>query len=368
MSMKLEFGAPEDVGMDPSRLSFLKELTMRWMNKGAFPGAVYLIARKGVVVAYEALGHAVKTPFTREMRKDTIFDMASLTKVMATATSIMTLVERGYISLKERVIDYFPDAKWRHKQITIWHLLTHTSGLPPFKPVHKLGRDGIIKAILNSEQLVEPGKRVIYSDLGYILLAEIVKEVSKKPLDVYSSENIFIPLGMKDTMFNPPEHLKDRIAATEFCKWRERVLIGEVHDERAYALGGVAGHAGLFSTALDAAIFAQMFLNLGKYDHVRVLSPSTVKKMTKNHTKGMGARRGLGWLLNSRGVTSSGDLLSTKAYGHTGFTGTSLWIDPKLKLIVVLLTNRVHPTRENEMILRFRPLFHNVVAGSILKR
>ncbi|RLG50842.1 MAG: hypothetical protein DRO00_08110 [Thermoproteota archaeon] len=366
--MKLEYGSPEDVGMDPARLNYLKELTMKWINKRAFPGAVYLIARKGVIVAHEAFGHAVKTPFTREMTKETIFDMASLTKVMATATSIMTLVERGALTLKEKVVDYFPEAKWRYKEVTLWHLITHTSGLPPFKPVHKLGREGIIKAILDSEQLCEPGKRVIYSDLGYILLGEIVKEVSGKPLDVYSRENIFLPLGMEDTMFNPPEHLKERIAATELCKWRGRVLIGEVHDERAYALGGVAGHAGLFSKALDAAIFAQMFLNLGKYDHVRVLSPLTVKKMTKNHTKGLGARRGLGWLINSRGVASSGDLLSTKAYGHTGFTGTSVWVDPKLKLLVVLLTNRVHPTRENEMILRFRPLFHNAVAGAIVKR
>jgi len=368
MIMKLEYGSPEDVGMDPSRLNHVRELTAKWINNEAFPGAVYLIARKGVIVAHEALGYAVKTPFTREMTKNTIFDMASLTKVMATATSIMVLVEKGVLTLKERVADYFPEIKWRYKEVTLWHLLTHTSGLPPFKPVHKLGKEGIIKAILDSEQLCEPGKRVIYSDLGYILLGEIVKGVSGKPLDVFSRENIFLPLGMEDTMFNPPEHLKERIAATEFCKWRDRVLIGEVHDERAYALGGVAGHAGLFSKAFDAAIFAQMFLNLGKYNNVRVLSPPTVKKMTKNHTKGMGYRRGLGWLINSRGVTSSGDLLSTKAYGHTGFTGTSIWIDPKLKLLVVLLTNRVHPTRENEMLLKFRPLFHNAVVGAIVKR
>lgn len=365
MSRKLEFGSAEDVGMDARRISYLKELTREWIARGAFPGAVYLIARKGVIVAHEALGHAVKTPFEREIRKDTIFDMASLTKVMATATSIMTLVERGRISLQERVVDFFPGVKWRHKDVTLWHLLTHTSGLPPFKPIHRLGREGIIRAILESEQLSKPGERVIYSDLGYILLGEIVKEVSGKSLDVYAREEIFGPLGMEDTMFNPPDHLRERIAATEFCKWRGRVLIGEVHDERAYALGGVAGHAGLFSKAYDVAVFAQMFLNMGEYGGVRVLSPAAVREMTRDHTAGLGASRGLGWVINSKNVTSSGDLLSKSAYGHTGFTGTSLWIDPELELLVVLLTNRVHPTRENELLLSFRPLFHNVVAGAL---
>ncbi len=366
--MKLEYGSPEEARMDPSRIGNLKELTAKWIEKGAFPGAVYLIARKGVIVAHEALGHAVKVPYLRKMRKDTIFDLASLTKVMATATSVMILAERGHLTLKERVLEFFPQAKWRYRGITIWHLLTHTSGLPPYKPIYKLDREEIIRTILSSEQLCKPGRMVIYSDLGYILLGEIVRKVSGRSLNDFSRENIFEPLGMKDTMFNPPDHLKERMAATELCSWRGRVLIGEVHDEVAFALGGVAGHAGLFSKALDCAIFAQMFLNQGKYGDIRILSPVTVRKMTKNQTKGLGKRRGLGWLLNSKWVLSCGDLMSPRTYGHTGFTGTSIWIDPRLKLLVVLLTNRVHPTRENEMILRFRALFHNAVVGSIVKR
>lgn len=236
-----------------------------------------------------------------------------------------------------------------------------------------MGKEGILELICSdrwplASPVSEPGERVIYSDLGYILCGVAIEEIAGGGLDSLASEWIFEPLGMKDTMFNPPASLTERIAATEDDPRRGGVLVGKVHDENAWAMGGVSGHAGLFSTAADLAIYAQMLLNGGHYGDKRVLSSRSVELMVSPQTEGLNERRGLGWLLQGESTVTAGDLLSKLAFGHTGFTGTSLWIDPRVDLIAVLLTNRVHPSRERGKgeISRIRALVNNISAGAII--
>ncbi len=337
-----------------------------------FPGGVLLIARKGVIAFHESYGKAQIIPIDRIMQKDMIFDLASLTKSLATSIIIMRLVEDGLINLKQRISTIFDEMGKDEikREITIWHLLTHTSGLPAWEPFYMglKGKNEIIKAALNAFPSNKPGEKHTYSDLGYIILTGIAEQVTGKNFEDLFKEYVANPLELKDTMFNPPEHLRSRIAATELCKWRGEVLVGLVHDENAYAMGGVSGHAGLFSTAFEVAKIAQMMLNYGTYGSKEILSKSSVLIMIKNHVKDLGAGYGLGWMINDApNGTSAGDLFSNKSFGHTGFTGTSVWIDPEKELIAVLLTNRVHPTRENTKLIELRPKIHNAIAATIAR-
>lgn len=330
------------------------------VDEGAFPGAVALVGKGNRIVAKEAFGYAMVVPEKKEMKIETIFDLASLTKPIATATSIMILVDRGLLRLNDPVTLLIPEFGKNGKEgITIRQLLTHTSGLPDWEPFYEYcsSYDEVISAVCNVSLRYKPGEEYLYSDLGYMTLGEIVRIVSGERLDVFAHNNIFEPLGMKDTMFNPQS--KDRCAATELCPWRNRAIVGEVHDENAYAMGGVSGHAGLFSTAEDLFIFAQMMLNEGQYRGKRILSPYAVRAMTQTQND-----YDLGWMTKSES-SSDGDLLSDRSYGHTGFTGTSIWIDPEAGLTIILLTNRVHPTRENNAHIRIRALFANAAAGEL---
>jgi len=367
----LRYDRAQNVGMDPSVIKEASDLMRGAILENAFPGATFLIARKGVIVTHEAYGNAISTPpeTSRPMKLDTIFDMGSITKPVATATSLMILLERGKVTLSDTVSHYVPEYTGGKKEGTTLHdLLTHASGLPAWKPLYEVckGREDFLREICRMDLEYQPGEKVVYSCLGFILLTFVLEKVMGEGLGSFARREVFLPLGMKDTMFNPPMALRDRMAATERCKWRGRLLMGEVHDENAFGMGGVSGNAGLFSTALDLAIFAQAFLNGGEYGGARVLSPISVKLMTENHTKKLDEPRGIGWALKSKSGSSAGDLLSDSSFGHTGFPGTSLWIDPANELIVVLLTNRVHPTRENDAILRVRSPFHNVIASSIV--
>ena len=359
---------PEKHGFDPERLALVNRLVQRLVEVGCFPGAVLLVARRGRVAHFKACGYAQLYPERRPMTPDAVFDLASLTKVVATTPIVLRLAEMGELSLDDPVSLYFPAfSDGSKKRVTIWHLLTHTSGLPAYAPLYSLlGRKeeayGYI-AGLNLEY--EPGTKVVYSDLGFILLGRIAELVADKPLDELARKLVFEPLGMRETAFNPPPELRERAAATEYCRLRRRIPKGEVHDENTWFMGGVAGHAGLFSTARDLALYAQMWLGMGALGGARVLSPATVELATRNHTQGLNECRGLGWALNCR-PCSCGDLMSPRAYGHTGFTGISLWIDPTYELFVILLTNRVHPTRENQCLLRARRLIHNAVIASLV--
>ena len=363
-------GRPEDVGMSSERLEWAKQVIGDSITRSYIPGAVMVAGRKGTVVLYEAYGVAQRTQGTRPMEKETLFDLASVTKIF-TATAVMVLVEEGKLRLDDPVKDFIPAFAQKGKQdITIRQLLTHTSGLPAWAALYRevKNKDEMYAKISAMELENPPGTEYVYSDLGYIMLGAVVEKASGKPLDQFIKERITGPLGMEHTFYNPGPEWKDKVAATEYDgTFRRRLIAGEVHDENAWAMGGVSGHAGLFSTAADMARFAQMFLNYGSYGDVQILSPATVVLMTTNHTLEVGVRHGLGWDLKSSEYSSAGDLFSLNSYGHTGFTGTSIWIDPTLQLFSVLLTNRVHPSRSNTRITWVRPHFHNPVAAAIVR-
>ncbi|MDI7248206.1 MAG: serine hydrolase domain-containing protein [Bacillota bacterium] len=335
---------------------------------GEIPGAAWAFGTGSGIVGWGACGFAMVHPEKRPMRPDTLFDLASVTKCVATATATMLLIERGMMRLDDPVAEFIPGfAESGKENVTIRHLLTHTSGLPAWADLYLRASSpqDMIAGISKMPLEHEPGSKVVYSCLGFIILGEVVGRVAGRPMDALLADEVFAPLGMADTCFNPPEAARGRAAATENCKWRGRVLVGEVHDENAFAMGGVSGNAGLFSTARDLAVFCQMLLGEGSLGGVRVLSPATVRAMTRDHTGArLGECRGLGWAVRGDGVVSSaGDLMSPRAFGHTGFTGTSIWIDPELDIFAVLLTNRVHFGRDNESHIRLRPRFHNVVVS-----
>lgn len=343
-------GTPEQAHLSSSTITLAYEAIQEGLRLGKAPGAVCVIAKDGVALPIRAFGYAEITPTKRKMTTSTMFDLASLTKMVATTTAVMMLVEQGSISLDDPVVKYLPEFGAHGKDtITIRHLITHTSGLPAWKRLYSehRGREAFYKAICDTELQNPVGTRNVYSDLGFITLGLLVEKVSGTDLNTFTRKHIFGPLKMNDTMFNPPEALKFRCAATEIVPWLNRLMVGEVHDENANAMGGVAGHAGLFSTAHDLAIFCQMLVNGGEYGGVRILKPETIDQFsTPQLARSISASQGLGWRLGGRRMGGTGGL-GPGSFGHTGFTGTCIWINPRLKLFAILLTNAVHPKREN---------------------
>src|SRR5262245_26705670 len=296
----LPTSAPTAVGMSPSHLAYLDEIVEAEIAKKQAPGAVVIVGRQGKIVWRRAYGNRALEPQPEPMTVDTIFDIASLTKVVATATSMMILVERGLVRLGDPVSRYIPEfGEMGKRNITVEQLLTHRSGLIPDNDIkdYEQGPEEAMRNVWKLAPLAEPGSKFIYSDVNYIVLAELVKRLSGKPIDQFAAENIYRPLGMKDTGYKPDASLISRIAPTE--KRGDKWMRGEVHDPRAYLLGGVAGHAGLFSTADDLAAYCQMILNRGEFQGARVLSPMGVARMTEARPTGGnavdGAARGIGW-------------------------------------------------------------------------
>lgn len=343
----------------------------RFVDEGKLCGAVLLVGYEGEEYGPVAYGWAQVEPENekRPMREDTIFDMASCSKVMGTTTAALMLLDRGEIRLDDPVSLFVPEWKGEGKEkVRLRHLLTHTSGLPAWKDLHSRGQGPaeVIAEICSMPLEYRTGEHVVYSCLGFILLGEIIQRVRGQRLDEFLAEEVFEPLAMPDTMYCPPASLRPRIAATEIKPDRSGVLVGEVHDENARAMQGVSGNAGLFSTARDAGRFCRMYLQGGTLEGVRILSPAVIEAAIRSYTAGLEEERGLGWLLRGDGrFSSAGDLMSPFAYGHTGFTGTSIWIDPERDLYVILLTNRVHPYRDNDSHIRLRPLVANAVVGAL---
>jgi len=337
--------APAAVGMSAARLQKVDRVVARAIRAGGFPGGAVVIGRGGATVMEKGFGNlrwSGKSPVVPER---TIYDLASLTKVVATTTAIMILYDQGKIHLDDPASKFIPAfAGGAKDDITIQMLLEHRSGLPAGRDLWRvaLTPDEARQATIDTPLECNPGQCYIYSDLGADILGFVVEAASGQKLDAFMGEHVFKPLGMEDTFFRPHWTLRDRIAPTELTPPRGYPLRGEVHDENAFALGGVAGHAGLFSTASDLAVFAQMMLNGGEYNGVRILSDSAVALFTAR-TAGR-EKRALGWDMCDHDG-SCGKYLSKHAYGHTGFTGTSLWIDPDKDLFVILLTNRVHAAR-----------------------
>jgi beta-N-acetylhexosaminidase len=342
----------------------------------AFPGATLAVGYKGKV-AIHAFGNLSYDANAPAVDVRTMYDIASLTKVVATTTLVAKLAEGDFpvpLDLDAKVERYLPewvagppgqDLEWRHK-VTVRHLLTHTSGLPPFKEYWRTSKSKqeTLTRIFAEPLDYEPGTKEVYSDLGIILMAEIIERLTGRSLDDLARTYIFSPLGMKDTTFRPAKNLWPWIAPTEFDRnLRNRLVQGEVHDENAFTMGGVSGHAGLFSTAPDLAAFCQMLLNGGVYAHSRILKRATIAQFTAPQSLSNGTRT-LGWAVPTEG-SSSGHYFSTHSFGHTGFTGTSIWIDSDRQLFVVLLTNRVNPTRENQKIAQVRPALHDAVMQAL---
>lgn len=332
------------VGMSAERLETIDRILSRGITAGGYPGASVVVGRRGFSVFEKGYGRLGWTKASAAVLPDeSIYDLASLTKVVGTATAAMILWDEGRLDLDAPVSRYLPSFSGGQKdEVTIRHLLTHTSGLPAGRDLRRLASSPWeARSVVTATPLAcRPGACQVYSDLGADVLGFAVEAIAGQGLDGFLAERVFTPLGMNDTRFRPSDADRDRIAPTEVSSRRGYPLVGEVHDENAFALGGVAGHAGLFSTAADLSIFAQMMLNRGTYEGVRIVSDSAVERFTKR-TSGT---RALGWD-TSDGEGAAGVHMGANAYGHTGFTGTSLWIDPDRDLFVVLLTNRVHAPR-----------------------
>jgi len=466
-SRLLEYGVPEMVGMSSERLSLLDGVVSRAIEARETSGAVVLVARRGKIVYERAFGYRAVVPEKEAMTTDTIFDLASLTKCVATASAVMKLVEDGKLRLGDPVKKFIPEwaaskeekayqtelskvRRWiragvlqlapemqvsqnlettqskklvtgrenpkevwarlvqkgllkilqraleeqltlalpDREAVTVRHLLTHTSGLDPYDNYYLKfpqgnARQQIIQDIARRPLQAPPGETFVYSDLGYITLGEIVERVSGTDLNTFCRKAIYEPLGMHDTMFNPPYSLLSRIAPTE---WRipaeqtssgkkdskavqrpqKYMIRGEVHDGNAFVQNGISGHAGLFSTAHDLGIFAQMLLNAGQYGNVRIFSPLTVRAMISDQARLKdGTKRGYGWDIASGYSSQRGDIFST-GFGHTGWTGTSLWVVPEEELIIIVLTSRCHPDGTGD-VGPLRAKIANVVASSIVE-
>lgn len=402
--------APQEAGFDVDGLACVDAVMHSGLD-AVFPAAVLLLARRGGVVFHRAYGTLDPETRRRPTQMDSLFDLASVTKLF-TATAFMTLVEAGCVALDTPVADVltefdglrsigptedpltktmvpahpaFAGQKVDAQQVTFWHLLTHTSGLAAWRSLyrengeqgegvplpHQIAAEKRARRVAAIHDLYgfayPPGQRMVYSDLGIILLGEAVARLARATLDASVHRAVLRPLGLSRTFYNPLALgiSPAEIVPTEFCAWRERRCVGEVHDENAASLGGVAGHAGLFSTAWEVAVLGQTYLNGGGYGGTRILAPETVAEMTRVQVNLEDNPRGLGWLQPSRGWSSSGRRFGPGSYGHTGFTGTSLWIDPGRELMVVLLTNRVYYGRDPAGITDFRPQLHDTVVEAI---
>ena len=353
------------------------EILQSGVERRAFPGAVLAIGhqRREVILSAGTLSYSPEAP---QATPETIYDLASLTKVVATTAAAMILVDRGLLDLDRPVAGFLPDfwqpfdtgvdPLWSVRgEVTVRHLLAHTAGLPAYEKFYLRAREKshVLEEALTLPLEEFPGRKTVYSDIGFILLGEILERVSQEKLDALCEREIFSPLQMRETRFNPPPDLRGRIAPTERDEsFRKRLIHGEVHDENAWVMGGVAGHAGLFGTAGDLARFCQMMLAEGRLDNTRLIRTATVQEFTRPRPAAEDPTRALGW--DQPGESPScGRYFSPSSYGHLGFTGTSVWMDPEKSLFVILLTNRVHPSRSNEAIRALRPLVHDAVAAAL---
>ncbi len=384
VAAQLPAALPASQGFSAERLARMDAVIAESIAKKELPGAVVLVGRHGKIVWRKTYGARALEPQREAMTADTIFDLASLTKVVATTTSIMMLIEQGKVRLNDPVVQFIPEMKGEGRDaITIEQLMTHMSGFAPDFDLRDrwTGYDEAMKRLYREPLRNPPGTRFVYSDINYIALGEVVHRTSGLMLDEFARQNIFTPLGMRDTGFHPDVKLKSRIAPTEKRRGQmnylgdsgadagsegEQWLRGQVHDPTSFRMNGVAGHAGLFSSADDLAIFCQMLLNGGAYGNTRILSPMTIATMTQPHAVSeSGAARGLGWDVASSFSSNKGDLFPLGSFGHTGFTGTSIWIDPTSDTFVVFLSNRVHPDGKGD-VAALRGRVASIIASSIV--
>lgn len=358
---------PATAGFDPAKLRRVDSIVYAGIGDSAFSAAQLAIVKDGELVWEKSYGTYSYAPGSREINGNALFDLASVTKVVATTSAVMKLYDEGLLRLDDPVSRFFPSFLGGEKgKITIRHLLLHRGGFPPFRRFWEFCADSaaMVDSVFGTPLVAAPGDTTIYSDLGFITLGKIVEKVSGKSLSAFVQDEFFVPLRMRNTMYQPPPEFRWRAVATEYDSvWRKKLVQGTVHDENAEFLGGVSGHAGLFSTAGDLAVFVQMLINGGVYDGRLYLRDSTIASFVGSRRDGQ--ERWLGWDMKSPKGSSAGTLFSPSSFGHTGFTGTSIWIDPERRLGVIFLTNRVHPTRANTRLFRIRPRLHDTIIGAL---
>ena len=342
------------------------------IKQRAFPGAALAVTHRGSLIASQGFGNFTYDEGAPPIQAETVFDLASVTKVIATTAVAMLLYERGGLRLDAPLSSFLPEfvslapqdqQAWR-EAVTIRMLLAHTSGLPAYEKLFlsAQSREALVNAALATPMTMAPGTRAEYSDIGFILLSDALAREADLALDLFAQRNIFAPLGMTRTRFNPPQEWKAAIPPTEDDQaFRKRVIQGEVNDENASVMGGVAGHAGVFSTAPDVARFAECMLRGG----APLFKAARVKLFTRREEMPAGTSRALGWDTPSPPESSAGTRFSQTSFGHLGFTGTSLWIDPGRHLSVTLLTNRTWPNRASQAIKQVRPLVHNAIVEAL---
>jgi CubicO group peptidase (beta-lactamase class C family) len=369
----LRFGKPEDVGIDSSRLSRIESIAAESISKKDSSSAVVFISRKGQLVYRRAFGNRIPNQPRYPAKLDTIYDLTSMTKVIATAPAITYLVEQGQVRLDDRVADIIPafGTGALKKKVTVEHLLRHCSGLPGYGDYRKKDRirnatKKIIADICKSKLVFEPGTQFKYSDIGYILLGEIVHLVSGQRIDKYTHDKIFQPLGMNDTLYNPPKRLWSRCSTGATRDGKQILGFSEV----AQVMEGVAGNTGLFSTAMDISIFAQMLLDQGVYNGKRIFSPEIIEIMSKPSSLLPTVMRGFGWDLGIPNSSLRADIFPIGGFGQVGWTGPSVWMDPDSGTSVVIMANRLHPGKDipkthDFLLLRMKAYITNIVAGAI---
>jgi len=378
-AQKLPLISAQEAGFDPQRLSGVDSVIISAIDSGEIPGAVLLVLKDFKIAYKKAYGNRQLIPQKREMNVETIFDMASLTKPVASATSLMILLEEGNLRLLDKVSDYFPGyIPWvdpdsgNKSDIRIIHLLTHTSGLPAYahpdmlqKRYNSTSKDTLYRHIEKVERLSKPGSVFKYSGLNFITIQRLVEKISSISLDKFTKDHIFTPLEMTNTAYSLNAQQLKNCAATEVLAGKP--LIGTVHDPMArIVMKGNSGNAGLFSSADDMAIYAAMLLNNGSWNGSQILSPLGVKAFTSVPQGFDEFGRALGWDLNSAYASNQGDLLSPQTFGHTGYTGTSMVIDPEYNMAIIFLTNRVHPD-DTGSVVRLRSLVANRVASALIE-
>lgn len=360
---------PGSVGLDPRALARIDQAVNQAIDDHAVPGAVVLVGRHGKIAYVKAFGRRAIVPEPEPMTRDTIFDMASLTKPVATASAVMLLIEQGKVKLDDLIITHLPEfANHGKEAITVEMLLRHRAGLIPDNPIadYKDGPETAWKHLAELTPRFPPGDRFLYSDVNFLILGRLVERLSGQPLDQFAQAHVFEPAGMADTRFTPGEDLRNRIAPTEPDE-PGTMLRGTVHDPRSRALGGVAGHAGLFSTADDLALYAQMLLAGGKAPNgTQVLAPATVASMIDPARTPPHQRRGLGWDVATSYSSPKGERFGPRGFGHTGFTGTSIWVDTDTDTFVILLTSRLHPDGKQSSPTALRSAIATIVAEAVL--
>ena len=372
-NQNVQIAKPLTNAIDKQEVQFARafELVRNAVGERVFPGASLAVTYRGALIAARGFGRFTYDSAAPEVKADTVFDLASVTKVLATTPTAMILYERGLLHLDAPVAELLPefasfgppDQSTERRAVTLRMLLAHSSGLPAYVKLFESARtrEELFRAACGTRLEAPPGSKAEYSDIGFILFGEILARLAKEPLDVFARREIFTPLGMTRTRFNPPPDERDKIPPTENDRaFRHRIIQGEVNDENAHVMGGVSGHAGLFAPAVDVARFAECMLHEGS----PLFQPTTVELFTRREINPLGTSRTLGWDTPSEPSTS-GRYFSPRSFGHLGFTGTSLWIEPERKLSVTLLSNRIWPDRGSRAIRQVWPLLHDAIVEAL---